>query len=111
MKLQPNIYHRFFFFFFSAIKKGGNFEHPHTAFVHHSPLYVRDITSEPLKDDQVASRVLLKAFTVAAAKAQSLYGVNCHFFHNHHRKMFTILFYFFLFLLPFRLMYEIYPNQ
>lgn len=58
-----------------AIEKGKNFEHPHTAFVHYTPLDVFNYTLEPVTDDQVESRVMLKAFTIAAAKAQSIYGV------------------------------------
>lgn len=61
--------------FFSAIAKGRNFEHPHTAFIHYTPLDVFNCTLEPVTDDQVESRVMLKAFTIAAAKAQSIYGV------------------------------------
>lgn len=62
--------------FISAIQKGGNFEHPHTAFIHYAPLNVKSITLEPVTEDQIASRTLLKAFTIAAAKAQSVYGVS-----------------------------------
>lgn len=62
-------------FNFSAIASGGHFEHPHTAFVHYTPLDVVNCTLEPVNDDQVESRVMLKAFTIAAAKAQSIYGV------------------------------------
>lgn len=62
------------FFHISAIKNGVNFEHPHTAFVHYTPLDVKTITLEPVTEDQIASRALLKAFTVA--KAQSIYGVS-----------------------------------
>lgn len=58
-----------------AIEKGRHFEHPHTAFVHYTPLDVFNCTLEPVSDDQVESRVMLKAFTIAAAKAQSIYGV------------------------------------
>ncbi|XP_031620304.1 39S ribosomal protein L37, mitochondrial [Contarinia nasturtii] len=56
------------------VPKGGNFEYPHTAFVHYTPLDVKNITLEPVKAEQIASRNMLKAFTIAAAKAQSLYG-------------------------------------
>lgn len=62
--------------FISAIQKDANFEYAHTAFVHYTPLDVKNITLEPVKEEQIASRVLLKAFTIAAAKAQSIYGVS-----------------------------------
>lgn len=67
-----------FFLYFDnvAVAKGANFEHPHTAFIHYNPMNVFNYTLEPVRDDQVESRALLKAFTFAAAKAQSLYGVS-----------------------------------
>lgn len=37
---------------------------------------VQNCTLEPVSEDQFLSRNLLKAFTFAAAKAQSIYGVN-----------------------------------
>lgn len=43
--------------------------------MHYTPLDVSNITLEPVKEDQIESRALLKGFTFAAAKAQSLYGV------------------------------------
>lgn len=58
------------------IPKGRNFEHPHTAFVHYTPLDVKNITLESVTKDQIESRNLLKAFTIAAAKAQSIYGAD-----------------------------------
>lgn len=66
----------------TAVSKGGNFEHPHTAFVHYSTLDVQNITLEPVSANQIESRNMLKAFTIAAAKAQSLYGVSI-FMSNH----------------------------
>lgn len=59
-----------------AVANGANFEHPHTAFIHYTPLNVFNYTLEPVTEDQIESRALLKAFTFAAAKAQSVYGVN-----------------------------------
>lgn len=58
-----------------AVEKGAGYEHPHTAFIHYTPLDVFNCTLEPVQEDQIESRNLLKAFTVAAAKAQSTYGV------------------------------------
>lgn len=65
-----------FFSNVSAVAKQANFEHPHTAFIHYTPLVVQNCTLEPVSEDQFLSRNLLKAFTFAAAKAQSIYGVN-----------------------------------
>lgn len=64
-----------------AVEKGASFEHPHTAFVHYTPLDVHNCTLEPVGEDQIESRNLLKAFTIAAAKAQSVYGVENQHFH------------------------------
>lgn len=60
------------------MKKQSPFPHIHTAFLHYTPLDVFNISLEHVKEDQIESRSLLKAFTIAAAKAQSLYGV-CRF--------------------------------
>lgn len=59
----------------AAVKQNSPFPHIHTAFIYYTPLDVHNISREPVKEDQIESRALLKAFTFAAAKAQSIYGV------------------------------------
>lgn len=80
--MAPFLTNNLLFFFLcvfekiEAVANGVNFEHSHTAFIHYTPLDVFDYSLDPVTDNQIESRALLKAFTFAAAKAQSLYGVS-----------------------------------
>lgn len=48
--------------------------HPHTAFFHYDPSEVKNLYGEPVTESQFLSRTLVKAFAVAASRAQQLYG-------------------------------------
>uniref|UniRef100_A0A182JCR3 Large ribosomal subunit protein mL37 n=1 Tax=Anopheles atroparvus TaxID=41427 RepID=A0A182JCR3_ANOAO len=48
--------------------------HPHTILIHCSPGDVKNVTELPVSRDQVEGRTMVKAFTVAAARARQLYG-------------------------------------
>ncbi|KAK3929041.1 39S ribosomal protein L37, mitochondrial [Frankliniella fusca] len=48
--------------------------HPHTAFFHYDPSEVKNLYEEPVTESQFLSRTLVKAFAVAASRAQQLYG-------------------------------------
>ncbi|CAO1438750.1 unnamed protein product [Diamesa hyperborea] len=48
---------------------------PHTILLHFSPLDVTNIFETEVTTDQYESRSMLKAFSVAATRAQSLYGM------------------------------------
>lgn len=50
--------------------------HPHTAFFHFDPSEVKNLYEEPVTESQFFSRTLVKAFAVAASRAQQLYGVS-----------------------------------
>lgn len=54
-------------------------KHPHTLFVHFNKEEVKNLFEEPVMDDQIFGRSLLKAFTVAASYAKQTYGVNIIF--------------------------------
>jgi large subunit ribosomal protein L37 len=43
-------------------------------FVNYAPENVQNLFAEPVTENQIESRSLLKGFTVAAAKAQQMYG-------------------------------------
>lgn len=62
----------------AAVKPQSPFPHVHTAFIHYTPLNVFNVSLEPVTEQQIESRALLKAFTIAAAQAQSIYGVSRH---------------------------------
>lgn len=49
--------------------------HPHTLFVHHNDIDVKNLYEEPVTEPQIFGRALLKTFTVAAAYAKEKYGV------------------------------------
>lgn len=85
-----NIYRKFIHFFFLyhfsnqlprylisplAISTGSRYFHPHTVFLHFAQ-EVRNLTETPVTQTQFESRTLLKTFSVAAASAQSKYGVS-----------------------------------
>ncbi|XP_062555418.1 large ribosomal subunit protein mL37 [Armigeres subalbatus] len=48
--------------------------HPHTVLLHCSPDSVANMFETPVTDDQREARAMIKAFTVAAARARQLYG-------------------------------------
>ncbi|KAJ1523379.1 hypothetical protein ONE63_001246 [Megalurothrips usitatus] len=50
--------------------------HPHTAFFHFDPVEVKNLYEEPVTESQFLSRTVVKAFAVAAARAQQLHGDN-----------------------------------
>lgn len=50
------------------------FAHPHTILVHCAPGDVANQFETPVTDDQREGRLMLKAFSVAAARARQLYG-------------------------------------
>jgi len=58
------------------ISNEGQCPHPHTIFLHYSPLDVKNLFDLPVTETQQKARSLLKAFAVAAAKAQAVYGEN-----------------------------------
>lgn len=58
----------------TAISTGSRYFHPHTAFFSYSQ-EVTNLHETPVTQTQFESRALLKAFGVAAASAQSKYGV------------------------------------
>lgn len=51
------------------------FSNPHTILLHYSPLEVKNLFETPVTLSQFEGRALMKAFAVAASRAQSLYGV------------------------------------
>lgn len=57
-----------------AIKPSSPFSHPHTVLLHYSNLDVKNEFETPVTKDQFESRAILKAFAIAASRAQSLYG-------------------------------------
>lgn len=61
---------------FSAIKPSNKFSHPHTILLHYSNLDVKHLFETPVTSDQFESRAILKGFTVAASRAQNLYGAS-----------------------------------
>lgn len=63
-------------FTITAMSNKSGYSHPHTIFLHFSTIDVRNLHETPVTDTQFNSRSLIKAFTVAAAKARSLYGVS-----------------------------------
>lgn len=67
-----NFHHQFNFIL--AVKPTSNFSHPHTLMLHYSRLDVKNFFETPVTQDQFESRAILKAFAVAASRAQSLYG-------------------------------------
>lgn len=58
------------------VSKGFTKSHPHTAFFHFDPSEVKNLYEEPVTESQFYSRTLVKAFAVAASRAQQLYGDN-----------------------------------
>lgn len=58
----------------TAISPGSRHFYPHTTFLHYSQ-EVQNLHETPVTQTQFESRALLKAFAVAAASAQSKYGV------------------------------------
>ncbi|XP_058059130.1 large ribosomal subunit protein mL37 [Anopheles bellator] len=56
------------------ISRNYKMSHPHTVFIHCSPGDVKNLTELPVSRDQVEGRTMVKAFTVAAARARQLYG-------------------------------------
>lgn len=50
--------------------------HPHTLFVHYNNSEVKNIFEDEVTEDQISSRALVKAFTVAASYAKSIFGEN-----------------------------------
>jgi hypothetical protein len=57
------------------IKVTNSFSHPHTILLHYSKFDVKNEFEETVTDDQFESRAIIKGFTAATARAQSLYGV------------------------------------
>lgn len=51
-------------------------KHPHTVFVHFNKDEVKNEFEEPVTEDQIHGRSLVKAFTVAATYARQTYGVS-----------------------------------
>ncbi|CAD7091271.1 unnamed protein product [Hermetia illucens] len=58
------------------ITQSTSFPNPHTIFLHFSPLSVGNLYGTPVTDSQFQARNMLKAFSVAAARAKQLYGDN-----------------------------------
>uniref|UniRef100_A0A336KZI8 Large ribosomal subunit protein mL37 n=1 Tax=Culicoides sonorensis TaxID=179676 RepID=A0A336KZI8_CULSO len=58
------------------IKDTTQFIHPHTIFLHFSPLEVKHLPDIPVTDNQFESRALMKAFAVASSKAQAHLGTS-----------------------------------
>lgn len=56
------------------INRDYKFSHPHTILLHCAPEDVANMFETPVTDDQRESRAMMKAFTVAAARAKQLYG-------------------------------------
>lgn len=56
------------------ISRQYRFSHPHTVLLHCSPDSVANMFETPVTDDQKEARAMIKAFTVAAARARQLYG-------------------------------------
>lgn len=61
-----------------AINPGVKKRHPHTLFIFLNKEQVKNEFEEPVSDDQVFGRSLLKSFTVAASYAVQTYGVSIH---------------------------------
>lgn len=57
------------------ISRQYQFSHPHTILLHCAPEDVVNMFETPVTDDQKEARAMIKAFTVAAARARQLYGV------------------------------------
>lgn len=57
------------------INREYKFSHPHTVLLHCAPEDVANIFETPVTDDQKQARAMIKAFSVAAARARQLYGV------------------------------------
>lgn len=60
----------------SAIAMKSTYSYPHTILHNFSPDYVKNLYEIEVTETQIEGRNLIKAFTVAAAKAQQLYGDN-----------------------------------
>ncbi|XP_065073293.1 large ribosomal subunit protein mL37 [Ochlerotatus camptorhynchus] len=58
------------------ISRQYKFSHPHTILLHCAPEDVVNMFETPVTDDQKQARAMIKAFTVAAARARQLYGDN-----------------------------------
>ncbi|XP_053698104.1 39S ribosomal protein L37, mitochondrial [Sabethes cyaneus] len=58
------------------IKRDYRFSHPQTILLHCAPEDVSNVFETPITDDQQDGRAMIKAFTVAAARARQLYGDN-----------------------------------
>ncbi|XP_001662478.2 39S ribosomal protein L37, mitochondrial [Aedes aegypti] len=56
------------------ISRQYRFSHPHTVLLHCAPESVENMFETPVTDDQKEARAMIKAFTVAAARARQLYG-------------------------------------
>lgn len=78
--------------FLVAINKITENSHPHTILVHFSHLDVHNLFGTEVTESQFESRALLKAFTVAAAQAQGLYGVSILVVHSKLMNYLKILF-------------------
>lgn len=61
---------------FTAISKNVACSHPHTVFIQFSTEDVKNKYGLPVTETQYQGRALLKAFTVATAKARAEYGVS-----------------------------------
>ncbi|XP_055524558.1 39S ribosomal protein L37, mitochondrial [Wyeomyia smithii] len=58
------------------INRDYRFSHPHTVLLHCSPEDVSNVFETTVTEDQQDGRAMLKAFSVAAARARQLYGDN-----------------------------------
>lgn len=58
------------------ISRQYKFSNPHTILLHCAPEDVANMFETPVTDDQKQARAMIKAFTVAAARARQLYGEN-----------------------------------
>lgn len=57
------------------MSKESQYPHPHTIFLHFLKMNVKNLHETPVLETQLHSRSMVKAFTVAASRARSLYGV------------------------------------